>query len=168
MNKIILKYVLLAFSMIFVHVSCESTPDTRETKNTNTIEDTEKDLITKTEIIVKENIRFESVDIGDADPKLDKTVYYKIYINKELTAKTPAGLFFQKKNFKLNLSEGKYLFFAERWQLEKRKGHELAEYYRANNIWQMKEPVYLKVTPGGITKVHFGYDHDQRKFYINK
>ena len=154
---------ILASCILFLNLGFCKTTEELVKKDQTVVEEIKKPLFA-----IKDNVRLEAVDIGDADPKKDKTVYYKIYINKEILAKTPAGFFFQKKSVKLNLEEGKYLFFAERWQLEKRKDVDLPEYYRANNIWQMKAPVYLTVKQGQLMSVKFGYDHGKRKFYLNE
>lgn len=113
----------------------------------------------------KENIFFESQDRGTANPEEDRTIYYKIYLDKELAAKTTSGLFFQKKKLNLHLPAGKYLFFAERWYLEETPENEVPEYKRANNVWQMK-PVYIDIPENPETfKMTFGIDHDIKEFY---
>jgi hypothetical protein len=112
-----------------------------------------------------ENVFLESIDRGNPDPADDRTIYYKIYLNKEVAAKTTSGLFFQRKKLSLNLPRGRYLFFAERWYLEESSEEEVPEYKRANNVWQMK-PVYIDI-PGTpeFFKMTFGIDHDKKVFY---
>ena len=165
MNKKITHLLIIPFSvlsLLLVQLSCESAPATRAEEKDPVSE------VKKPEEVFKNNVRFEAVDIGDANPSLDKTVYYKLYINKELTTKTPPGLFFQNKKVSLNLSKGKHLLYVERWQLEKRNNNDLPEYYRANNIWQMKSPMYMLIPNRGITNIQFGYDHAKRSFYLKQ
>jgi hypothetical protein len=114
-----------------------------------------------------ENVVFIAIDRGSSDPADDKTVYYKIYLNKELVLKTSSGLFFQKKSASLTLEPGRYLFFAERWYLDEDPEIEVPEYKRANNVWQMK-PVYLDVPePPQNIKAVFGIDYDKSGFYLD-
>ena len=113
------------------------------------------------------NVVFESADRGTTDPSGDKLVYYKIILNKELAAKTESGLFFQSKPAELELPPGRYLVLLERWYLYESEEQEVREYRRANNIWQMQAPVYIDIPENIIESVlYFGYDHDQRKFYL--
>lgn len=113
-----------------------------------------------------ENAQFESMDRGKSDPLEDRTVYYKIFLDKELTAKTPSGLFFQRKKLDLHLSPGRYLFFAERWVLEESAEGDVPEYKRANNVWQMK-PIYIDIPENPqLFKMIFGIDHDNKEFYF--
>ena len=112
-----------------------------------------------------ENVFLESQDRGSSNPEDDRTIYYKIYLDKELAAKTSSGLFFQKKKLSLRLDPGKYLFFAERWYLDDSSGDDVPEYKRANNVWQMK-PIYIEVPEKPDTlKIIFGMDHDHKEFY---
>lgn len=114
----------------------------------------------------RENVVLESQDRGAANPEEDRTIYYKIFLDKELAAKTTSGLFFQKKKLSLHLTPGRYLFFAERWYLEESSDNEVPEYKRANNVWQMK-PMYIDVLESPDTlKIIFGMDHDQKEFYF--
>ena len=113
----------------------------------------------------QENVFFNCIDKGKADPSEDKTIYYKIYLDRELAAKTTSGLFFQKKKLSLRLSAGRYLFFAERWYLEESGDNEIPEYKRANNVWQMK-PMYIDIPEGQDSfEMTFGIDHDTKEFY---
>ncbi|MDH4201022.1 MAG: hypothetical protein OEV66_11690 [Spirochaetia bacterium] len=112
-----------------------------------------------------ENVFFESQDKGSANPEEDIQVYYKIFIDKELAAKTTSGLFFQKKKLELHLAPGRYLFMAERWYLEESPESEMPEYKRANNVWQMK-PMYIDIHENSEPfKMIFGIDHDKKEFY---
>ena len=112
-----------------------------------------------------DNVFLESRDKGVVDPEEDRTIYYKIYLNKEIAAKTSSGLFFQKKKLSLRLSPGRYLFFAERWYLDESPESSMREYKRANNVWQMKL-MYIDIPEGGEPfKMTFGIDHDRKEFY---
>lgn len=115
-----------------------------------------------------DNFFLEAVDKGSSDPKDDRVVYYKIFLDKEIAAKTSSGLFYQKKKTSLYLAPGRYLFYAERWYLEEAgESSDIAEYKRANNVWQMK-PMYIDVAEDTKKiKFTFGFDHDKQEFYYN-
>jgi len=120
----------------------------------------------------RDNLYINSIDRGEVNPDQDTLVYYKIFINKELSAKTEAALFFQSKKNSFRLPEGKYLFFVERWELEKRTGDDgetVQEYRRSNNVWQMGSPIYVEIFKDkSFVDINFGYDHSARLFYLEK
>ena len=126
---------------------------------------TEEAIIEKPTTKLKENVHIVAIDLGMADPSKDKNIYYKIYIDREPVAKTTAGLFFHKKKMSMKMEAGRYLFMAERWELDD-QNKEIPEYRRSNNIWQMSQPVYIDVPNRGALEIQLGYDHSTRKFYI--
>ncbi|MES0490427.1 MAG: hypothetical protein ABUK01_10570 [Leptospirales bacterium] len=140
--------LLLIFASIFF--SCKTTEDA-------VVERPLKKL--------KENIHILAMDRGTANPSKDKNIYYKLFIDREPVAKTTAGLFFHKKKVFLKLEPGRYLFKAERWELDE-ADKEIPEYRRSNNIWQMSEAVYIDVPDRGAVEIQLGYDHSARSFYI--
>ncbi|MDH4263734.1 MAG: hypothetical protein OEV78_11875 [Spirochaetia bacterium] len=148
MKNILLK--LFLFSILLIIAGCDSIVKT----------DHPSKIIKK-----HENVFFESQDTGSANPEDDRTIYYKIFLDKELVAKTNSGLFFQKKKLNLHLDAGRYLFFAERWYLEESNENDVPEYKRANNVWQMK-PIYIDIHDDPETfKIVFGINHDVKEFY---
>ena len=148
MKKQIVKILFLSFSVIFLN--CESAE--------------KKDQLIKKEYGYY-NVHLESQDRGIAKPEEDRTVYYKIFLDRELAAKTSSGLFFQKKQLNLHLNFGRYLFFAERWYLEESSESDVPEYKRANNVWQMK-PIYIDIPEKSeLFKMIFGIDHNTKEFY---
>jgi len=113
------------------------------------------------------NLVFEAFDKGETDPSKDQLVYYRIVLNREPAAKTESGLFFQIKDAELKVPPGRYHLYLERWYMYEDKNRGIMEYRRANNIWQMRSPVYLDID-GDIDEylIMFGYDHDKKEFYF--
>jgi hypothetical protein len=110
------------------------------------------------------NLVLVSKDRGEIPPGEDNSIYYRIYLNKEYTQKTPSGLFFQEKRTEMILSPGKYLVFPERWEL--RSGNDgLPEFQKSNNRLQEREGFYVTIPEKGIVTVTFGFDHKSKSTY---
>ena len=119
-----------------------------------------------------QNTKHTNLLLTATDRKAEKTshqlVFYKIYINDELAAKTPSGKPLDAKLARLTLPEGEYIVFFERWELPepKNEGANKKRYLRANNIKQMNEPVSIKIINSSkAMKVQFGYDFELKRFY---
>ncbi len=110
------------------------------------------------------NLVLVSKDRGEIPPGEDNSIYYRIYLNKEYTQKTPSGLFFQEKRTAMILSPGKYLVFPERCEL--RSGSDgLPEFQRSNNRLQEREGFYVTIPEKGIVTVTFGFNHKSKSTY---
>ncbi|MDH5716234.1 MAG: hypothetical protein OEZ22_01185 [Spirochaetia bacterium] len=110
----------------------------------------------------EDNFFFIAQDMGETKISEDKLIYYKIYINNEYVAKTPAGYFFEEKKISLYIKPGKHIFYVERWILDEPD----EVYKRANNVWQMPENVYLNV---GEKKaiIKTGFHHGFQRSYLD-
>jgi len=144
-NKIVISLIFVSFFF-----SCQTT----------------EDMVTDRQPVrLKENVHIIAIDHGNTDPSKDRNIYYKIFIDREPVAKTTSGLFFHKKRVSMKLETGRYLFKAERWELDT-QNKEMPEYRRSNNIWQMPEAIYIDVPDRGALEIQLGYDHSARSFYL--
>ncbi len=115
-----------------------------------------------------ENVYIVAVDLGENDSAAT-SVFYKIYLNNELAARTGTGGPFAEKSAALVLPPGEYALLAERWELNTVAGGERKSYLRANNIIQMKKPVSLTITEKtNRMEFRLGVDHSSRSFYLEE
>jgi len=135
----------LLFSLLFFHCAAGETPRSDET-----------------------SLVLISQDRGVPPASQNRQLFYKIYVNEELTAQTGSALPGTEKSATLHLRPGKYWIYAERWTLSAgAPGSEESpgQYQRANNVWQMKTHVEVVIVENRRQMVRFGFDHTSRRFY---